>query len=84
MNELESIERLAGAARREPPPLVDVADAVLRRIGVRRRDPVPWVFGVFAAVSAAAAVVVCSLAVNLWLAAQDPFNEILDTMAVMR
>jgi len=70
MNEETLLRSLAGAARAERPPAVDVADRVLARIQARRRgtDPLMWVY---AAVTSAAAMLVMAWALRAMLARQD-------------
>jgi len=72
-------QKLLAAARGDSPPLVDVSDGVLNRIGIgtRRRDLLPWIFA--AATSAAAAAIV-AIAMRVLIARQDAGAALIDSI----
>jgi hypothetical protein len=72
MNEHEFLGKLAGAARRDRPPDVNVVAAVLGSIATARPKAVDPVLGYFALVAGVAATVVLTLAIQSWLSMQDP------------
>ena len=72
MNEHEILQKLAGAARLDSPPAIDVTMGVLWNISVARRPrSVDPVLGYFAAAAAVAAVVVAAVAIHAWFSADD-------------
>jgi len=82
MNELDVLRRLASAARRENPPLIDVSGRVLRAIAVRP-ERVSRVFFAFAGACSAAAMVVFFLALRAWAAWQDPVNDLVGSFSMV-
>ena len=80
MNELDLIEKLAQLARSKPPPSVDVADEVMRRlkagVGV---EPAGMFWPLAAGVSFAAAASVL-LAIQSLVASQEPLAELLSAV----
>jgi len=79
MNEVETLRKLAAAARPDRPPPVDVTRAVLDRIAARERRG-EWVVWLFAATAAAAAVVVSVVAQHVAAGRQDAFADFLESM----
>jgi hypothetical protein len=76
MNDEELLKTLARSAKTEPPPAVNVAGPVLRRIQDLRRNadsPLIWMAGL----SAAAAAILLVYSVGLWSAWRDPMTELL-------
>ena len=76
MDPLGSIQKLAERARLDEAPTMDVSAAVLARIAPRR---VPRVLplSLFAAASAAAAMIVMAIGLYYWLGEPDPMTEYL-------
>ncbi len=75
MEGLKSLEKLASAARRNPPPRIDVTDRVLRSLRTREEDaesPLNTPLLGFSAVSFASALIVAVLALQSWLSVHDP------------
>jgi hypothetical protein len=73
MNEHELLAKLAGAARRDLPPDIDVSQRVLQDIAfLRPRRAFDPVLGYFALAACLAAAVTVALAVGSWLRMQDP------------
>lgn len=82
MDILDAIEKLACQARKEAPPAIDVRWAVMSRIHAeprRRLGPL----SLLAAGTALAASVVLSLGIHSWLAAPDPFIELVEPLQVI-
>ncbi|MFA6133799.1 MAG: hypothetical protein WC869_07280 [Phycisphaerae bacterium] len=83
MSEHEILQKLAGAARWDMPPAINVADEVMRSIaGARRRSFDPAV-GYFAAATSIAAAIVGAVAVELWINWQDPLLDMVSSMTGM-
>lgn len=84
MNWEKRIEILAGRARVEQPPQVDVAHSVLCILRSGRAAPIAvserlWMW--LAAASAAVAVPVAAIAVVLYHASSGPLPELFDSIA---
>ena len=79
MDRQETFRKLVKAARDDSPPLVDVAQSVLRTVGAGRkpRELVPWIFA--AATSAAAAAIV-AIAVRVLIARQNIGAGLIDSL----
>ena len=81
MNEHELLKKLAGAARWDSPPPIDVTMGVLWNISVARRPkPFDPVLGYFAAVATVAAVVVAAAAIHAWLATDDSLLAMINSI----
>ncbi len=80
MNEHEFLQKLAGAARWDSPPQINVAERVMENIATARPkatfDPV---LGGFALAACLAAAVVIALAIHSWLSLQDPLQALADS-----
>ncbi len=84
MNEAELLKKLSAAARREPPPRIDVTAAVSQRLAAdRSRDTRYAPLAIFTLASCAAAVAISVVAVRAWLEWQDPFGQLLSSMNVV-
>ena len=70
MDELGLVRRLARAARAEPPPRIDVADAVIRRLEAGAPSRCDWTL---LAIVSAAAVALLPLAIQWHAVLSDPF-----------
>lgn len=84
MNWEKRIQLIAGRARSEEPPQVDVAHDVLRILTSGQAEPITvaerfWMW--LAAASAAVAVPVVVIAVMLYNASSGPLPEIVDSIA---
>jgi len=79
MDKRETFRKLLTAARDDPPPLVDVSDVVLERIGAgtRRRDLLPWIF---AATTSAAAAAILAIALRVLIARQHAGFGLFDSI----
>ena len=79
MDRQETFRKLVKTARDDSPPLVDVAQSVLRtvRTGRKPRDLVPWIF---AAASSAAAAAIVAIAVRILIARQDIGAGLIDSL----
>lgn len=77
MDTLEGLEKLARRARAEAAPVFGVAEAVRRRIRSRRPAGVTLIpLGVVGGLSAVAASIIVSLAVELWSYMSSPVMEL--------
>lgn len=81
MDEFDMIARLAEAARKESPPAVDVAEKVMWRL-TGLRVPFPRFWPLAAAISAATAAAFL-LALQAWVAWQDPVVELLNSVRMV-
>lgn len=80
MNELDLIEKLARLARSRPPPSVDVADKVMRRLKAGAVvEPADRFWPLAASVSFVAGALVL-LAVQSLVASQEPLAELLSAV----
>ncbi len=79
MDEDRLLRNLAAKARTEPVPTVRVRAAVLAEIAAAQ-EPRSRVLWLFAATSAAAAVIVAVLAQLVTAARQDPFGDFLESV----
>ena len=82
MNETNRLERLAQAARGEPPPRIDVTRRVLEAIA-ERQPTTDWPLAILAATSSIAAAIVAVAAVRAWLAWQDPLASLFRSLDVV-
>jgi len=84
MDAFERFETLAGLARVEPIPPLDVTQRVLG--GIRRAErasAVQWVLPVVSGLSAVAAAVVAVLALQAWDMLTDPLAGIFSSLTVV-
>jgi len=72
MDDLQSFEKLAAAARRDAPPMVDVTAGVKRAIHGEQPPSSDRVLYVFSALSAVAAVIVALMTVTMYRQTTDP------------
>lgn len=80
MNELDLVEKLARLAHSKPPPSVDVADGVMRRLGAEAMArPRNGFWPLAAGVSFVAAASVL-LAIQSLVASQEPLAELLSAV----
>ena len=79
MDRQETFRKLVRTARDDSPPLVDVAQRVLRDIGIGRksRNIVPWIF---AAATSAAAAAIIAIAVRVLIARQNAGIGMIDSL----
>ena len=75
MDTLKGIEKLAQQARKETPPIFHVGDQVLLQISSQERLKV-MPLSIFATISAVAASVTLSFALNAWLQITDPITQL--------
>ena len=75
MDALKAIEKLAAAARQEEPPVGPVRTAVMARIARARRRWI-WPLSLFAAASAAAALVILAVGLSTGPNGADPLAEL--------
>jgi hypothetical protein len=84
MNRTTPDSSLWAAAREDAPPTVDVAGRVINSLAAPPA-PTRGLMWAFAGISAAAAAILAVLAARTWLAEQDSFPELFQTvMAVMQ
>lgn len=84
MNAFDRFEALAGLARAEPIPALDVTQRVLREIRrVEPADSFSWVLPVISGLSAVAAAVVAVLAFQAWDIVADPLAGIFSPLSVV-
>ncbi len=84
MNEMETFERLAVAARREPSPPIDVANRVLAAIAPPRPGrTVDLPLAIFSGLSLAAALVALAVAIQAWSVLSDPLAGFLGPLTVV-
>ncbi len=77
MDSLKIIEKLAGIARREPAPKLDVSADVLRRITEIPSESVSLLpLDIFAGVSAFAASVIAFFSTGGWYYIMDPLSRL--------
>jgi hypothetical protein len=84
MDAFERFEALAGLARAEPVPRLDVTQRVLW--GIRRAERAnafPWVLPVVSGLSAVAAAVVAVLALQAWDVLTDPLVGIFNPLSAV-
>jgi len=79
MNDFQKFEKIVAQARREQPPVVDVSEAVLRRIDQPRpvtiqRDPLVW----FTGFSITTAAVIMLFAYQTWETVQEPLMVLVE------
>lgn len=79
MDRQETFRKLVKTAREDSPPLVDVAQSVLRRVGIGKKsgDVLPWIF---TATTSAAAAAIITIAVRILIARQDVGTELIDSL----
>ena len=79
MDRQETFRKLVRTARDDSPPLVDVAESVLRKIGAggKSRDLLPWMF---AATTSAAAAAIIAIAVRVLIARQNAAPGLIDSI----
>ena len=79
MDRQETFRKLVKTARDDSPPLVDVAQSVLRDVGAGRksRDLLPWLF---AAATSAAAAAIIAIAVRVLIARQNAGPDLIDSI----
>ena len=79
MDQKNTFQELARAARDDAPPLVDVAKSVLKDVGAVKspREMLPWIF---AAASSAAAAAVITIAVRVLIARQNVEPGLIDSL----
>jgi hypothetical protein len=86
MDGMKTLERLAAAARREPPPRIDVSEKVL--VSLRAHEEAeelsryPATLVKFSAASFAAAILLGVFALDAWFTLHDPLARLFDTVAM--
>ncbi|MBP8304862.1 MAG: hypothetical protein KBE04_12135 [Phycisphaerae bacterium] len=81
MNVDEHLRRLAGLARGDSPPKVDVADRVVRALAAREPAQPERTWMWMAGLSAAAAAAVAVMAIPFYEMWNDPFREVVETIS---
>lgn len=82
MNEVEWLKQMADRAGQDAPPRIDVTAAVLRELrSSPRQEQGP--LAVFAAVSAVAAAIVFTVAVQAWQDLGDPLAAMMSSINVV-
>jgi hypothetical protein len=82
MKREELFDELVRAARREPAQAIDVVGDVMRRIRAERPEPA-LTLAVMSVVSAAAAAIVMTFALQAWAAWQDPMTGLFCSMSMV-
>ena len=84
MDTLEGLERLARQARQEEPPVFGVAEHVQLRIRSQRARGITLIpLEVFGGLSAVAASIIVSMAVELWQYMSNPVMDLLAPLPEM-
>ena len=83
MNEHEFLQKLAGAARWDSPPQINVAERVMRGIATARPRALDPVVGYFAFAACLAAAVLVSFAIHSWLGMQDPLSDLVSDLSMV-
>ena len=85
MDALDALAKLARKAREEPTPVFGVADNVRLRIRSERPQSVTLIpLGLFGGLSAVAASIVLSLAVEFWTYMNSPVMELVAPLPEIR
>ena len=77
MDRQETFRKLVKTARADSPPLVDVAQRVLRNVNIAPKRLLPWIF---AATTSAAAAAIITIAVRVLIAREDARTGLIDSI----